>query len=160
MDNAVLRQLQSDGGADPGLGLRHLPLPTGTAPRRPLPLYACRVPAGFPSPADDHLDQALDLNELLIRHPAATFFLRVEGNSMSGAGIHDGDLLVVDRALAARDGKIVVAAVNGELTLKRLRRSAAGLALHAEHPDYRPLPITGDTELVIWGVVTSVIHAL
>lgn len=85
-----------------------------------LPLFASRVPAGFPSPADDYIDQRLDLNEHLINHPAATFFVRVSGDSMTGASLHDGDLLIVDRALEPVDGRIVIAAVNGELTVKRL----------------------------------------
>jgi SOS-response transcriptional repressor LexA len=86
-----------------------------------LPLFGSRIPAGFPSPADDDLEGTIDLNAQLIRHPAATFFLRVQGDSMTGAGIHDGDLLVVDREREARSGSIVVAAVDGELTLKRLK---------------------------------------
>ncbi len=126
----------------------------------PLPLFESRVAAGFPSPADDHLERTLDLNELLVRRPAATFFVRVEGTSMIGAGIHPGDILVVDRAEEAQDGQIVVAAVDGELTVKRLRRERARVYLQPENPDYRPIEITGDTDLVIWGVVTSVIHRL
>ena len=125
-----------------------------------LPLFESRVAAGFPSPADDHLEKTLDLNELLVRRPAATFFVRVEGTSMIGAGIHPGDILVVDRAEEAQDGQIVVAAVDGELTVKRLRRERARVYLQPENPDYRPIEITGETDLVIWGVVTSVIHRL
>ncbi len=126
----------------------------------PLPLFASRVPAGFPSPADDYVDQRLDLNTHLVEHPAATFFTRVSGHSMRGAGIHDGDLLIVDRALEPQDGRIVIAAVNGELTVKRLRLRKSGTWLVPEHPDYRPLKITEGLDCVIWGVVTRVIHAL
>lgn len=125
-----------------------------------LPLFASRVPAGFPSPADDYVDQRLDLNTHLVEHPAATFFTRVSGHSMRGAGIHDGDLLIVDRALEAQDGRIVIAAVNGELTVKRLRLRKGGAWLVPEHPDYKPLKITEGLDCVIWGVVTRVIHAL
>ena len=85
-----------------------------------LPLIAGRAPAGFPSPAADHYDRRLDLNEHLVLHPEATFFLRVKGNSMIGAGIHDGDLLVVDRSLEANHGRVVIAVLDGELTVKRL----------------------------------------
>lgn len=126
----------------------------------PLPLFASRVPAGFPSPADDYVDQRLDLNAHLVEHPAATFFTRVSGHSMRGAGIHDGDLLIVDRALEPQDGRIVIAAVNGELTVKRLRLRKNGAWLVPEHPDYKPLKITEGLDCVIWGVVTRVIHAV
>ncbi len=123
-----------------------------------LPLFSDRVAAGFPSPADDHLDNKLDLNEHLVKHPAATFFVRVEGRSMIGAGIHPDDILVVDRSVEASNGNIVVAAVDGELTVKRLHYRRARLFLEPENPDYDPIEITGDTDLVVWGVVTNVIH--
>ena len=125
----------------------------------PLPLFGARIPAGFPSPADDDLEGAIDLNEQLIRHPAATFFLRVQGDSMTGAGIRDGDLLVVDRAREAKSGSIVVAAVEGELTLKRLRIEGERGWLVPEHPDFAPLEIQGEMGLVIWGVVAHVVHS-
>jgi DNA polymerase V len=124
------------------------------------PLFAVRVPAGFPSPADDYVDQKLDLNTHLVEHPAATFFTRVSGHSMRDAGIHDGDLLIVDRALEPQDGRIVIAAVNGELTVKRLRIRKSQAWLMPEHPDYRPISITEGLDCVIWGVVTRVIHAV
>ncbi len=126
----------------------------------PLPLYACCVCAGFPSPADDYLEGKLDLNEYLVKHPAATFFVRVSGDSMIGAGIHSGDLLVVDRALEPTDGRVVIAIVNGELMVKRLLRKGKCLSLVAENPNYPPLMITEETEFQTWGVVTNVIHAL
>ncbi|MFZ2312573.1 MAG: translesion error-prone DNA polymerase V autoproteolytic subunit [Methylobacter sp.] len=85
-----------------------------------MPLFASKIPAGFPSPADDHLEATIDMNQQYVRHPAATFFVRVQGTSMIGAGIHNGDLLVVDRSLEAQSGSIVIAVVNGELTVKRL----------------------------------------
>src|SRR5471030_2397814 len=90
------------------------------------PLFAARVPAGFPSPADDYIERSLDLNEHLIRHPAATFFVRASGDSMTGS-IHSGDLLVVDRSLEAADGSVVIAVIDGELTVKRLRRRGDGV---------------------------------
>ena len=135
--------------------------PYSTSPRATRvarPLLASRVEAGFPSPADDHVERTLDLNEELIPHPAATFFLRAGGSSMLGAGIHDGDLLVVDRSLTAEPGRVVVAVVDGEFTVKRLDRSEHGPILRAEHPGYAPIPIGPDTEVVIWGVVTWVLR--
>lgn len=134
-------------------------LPDGSALKQALPLYASRVPAGFPSPADDYVDQRLDLNDLIER-PAATFFVTVTGDSMIGAGIHHGDLLVVDRSLEPSDGKVVIAAVNGELTVKRLALQNGQAWLMPENPAYSPLPITEGLECVIWGVVTRVIHSV
>lgn len=126
----------------------------------PLPRYGHRVRAGFPSPADDHLDRALDLNELLIAHPAATFLVTVEGESMTGLGIHPGDLLVVDRAITPQSGQIVVAAVNGELTVKTLELRGSTAKLVAAHPDFPPIAISAELDLVIWGVVTGVVRTL
>ncbi len=128
--------------------------------RLKLPLYLASIAAGFPSPADDFLDKKLDLNEHLIRHPAATFFVRVQGNSMIQAGIHSGDVLIVDRALEPADRKIVVAVVNGELTVKRLRRKKDRTFLAAENPEYRDLEITPEMDFDIWGVVVHVIHSV
>ena len=122
------------------------------------PLLASRVEAGFPSPADDYVERSLDLNEELIHHPAATYFLRAGGHSMQGAGIHDGDLLIVDRSITAEPGMVVVAVVDGEFTVKRLVRAEDGMMLAAEHPRYKPILIGPDTEVRVWGVVTSVIH--
>jgi DNA polymerase V len=122
------------------------------------PLYLCCVTAGFPSPADDYIERNLDLNELLVRHPAATFFVRAYGDSMKEAGIHSGDILVVDRAEEPRENCIVVAAVNGELTVKRLRRKEGKLFLVPENLDFQPLEVTNEMDFEIWGVVTSVIH--
>ena len=125
-----------------------------------IPLYACGVSAGFPSPADDYLEGALDLNERLIREPAATFFARAKGDSMIGAGIHDGDLLVVDRSMEAKDGRVVIAAVNGELTVKRLARKKDKAWLEPENPAYSPIYLNEEDDVRIWGVVTNVIHPL
>lgn len=134
------------------------PAKDGEAGRVALPLYLAGVQAGFPSPADDYIDRRLDLNEHLVRHPAATFFVRASGDSMRGAGIHDGDLLVVDRAEEARSGRVVIAAVNGELTVKRLDRRGERLVLAPANPDYPELDVTGNESFDIWGVVTHVIH--
>ena len=125
-----------------------------------IPLYFCPVSAGFPSPAEEYLEGKLDLNQHLIPHPLATFFVRVSGDSMIGAGIHEGDLLIVDRFLEARDGKVVIAVVNGELLVKRLKYYDNQPSLVAEHPDYPELKITEVMDFQIWGVVTNVIHSL
>ena len=124
------------------------------------PLFSCGVTAGFPSPAEDYIDQRLDLNELLIKNPAATFFVRVAGDSMTGAGINHDDILIVDRSLEPVSGKIVIAVINGELTVKKLLIEEQRCLLVAENSDYAPLEICPETGCEIWGVVTSVIHPL
>ena len=124
----------------------------------PLPLYLAPVSAGFPSPAEDYLDRALDLNELLISNPAATFYVRASGDSMRDAGIQTGDLLIVDRAIEPRPGKIVIAAVDGELTVKRLRTKDGRLYLAPENPAYPNIEVSPEASFEIWGVVTCVIH--
>ena len=128
--------------------------------RYALPIFLGRLPAGFPSPADDYLEGKLDLNRHLIKHPAATFFVRVTGDSMIGAGIHSGDLLVVDRSLEPADKNVVVAVLDGELTVKRLFKQNGVLRLLPENLNYQPIEITAQQTIEIWGVVTSVIHAL
>ena len=124
----------------------------------PLPFFASTIPAGFPSPADDYLDESLDLNDLVIKHPAATFFVRVDGESMIGAGIHPGDVLVVDRTEEPADSKIVVAVLNGEFTVKRMQKLDGKFALVSENPALPPLEITPEVDVAIWGVVTYVVH--
>ena len=123
-----------------------------------LPLFSARVQAGFPSPADDHLERSIDLNEELIQHPAATFFVRVKGESMHDAGIQSGDILVVDRSLAPTDRKIVVAMIDGEFTVKRFRNQEGRIFLEAANEQFPTMEISGDQELVVWGVVSFVIH--
>jgi DNA polymerase V len=123
-------------------------------------LYQQAIPAGFPSPAEDAMSEKLDLNQLLIKRPTATFFLRVTGHSMVGAGIHHNDILIVDRSLPPQNGKIVIAAVNGELTVKRLKQKGHKIQLVAENESFPPIEITSETHLHIWGVVTYVIHAV
>ena len=128
--------------------------------RYALPIFLGRLPAGFPSPADDYLEGKLDLNRHLIKHPAATFFVRVTGDSMIGAGIHSGDLLVVDRSLEPADKHVVVAVLDGELTVKRLFKQNGVLRLLPENLNYQPIEIAPQQTIEIWGVVTSVIHSL
>jgi DNA polymerase V len=125
-----------------------------------LPLYGSKVPAGFPSPADDHVDSHLDLNEQFIKHPAATFFARASGTSMVNAGIYENDLLIVDRSLPPSHGKIVVAVIDGQLTVKRLHKKNGQLLLMPENPDFEPIAIRDGSEVYLWGVVTAVIHSL
>jgi len=124
----------------------------------PLPFVSDEVKAGFPSPADDFIEQRLDLNELMIPHPAATFFARVQGHSMEGAGILDGDILVIDRSLTARNGLIVVARLDAEFTVKRIQITKDKVYLSADHPDYSDIPITEDRDFEVWGVVTYIVH--
>jgi len=118
------------------------------------------VAAGFPSPADDYIDQTLDLNEHLVAHPTATFFVRASGDSMLGAGIHNKDILVVDRALDPKNGDVVIAALDGELTVKRISNKGGRVWLLPENPEYKPLEVGPETCFEIWGVVTYVIHKL
>ena len=125
-----------------------------------LPLAGASVAAGFPSPADDYIEVGLDLNELLIRHPSSTFFLRVSGDSMLDAGIQHGDLLVVDRSLDARPGQVVVAVLDGAFTLKRLARHQGRLRLEAANSAYPPLELHQCGDVQIWGVAIHVIHSL
>ena len=132
--------------------------PTGDGHMQPL--YLSPVQAGFPSPAEDCMDQPLDLHEHLVRHKSATFFLRASGQSMINAGIFDGDLLVVDRAIDAEHNKVVIAALDGELTVKRLVRRNERVLLVPENPDYPELDIPEHEYVHIWGVVTYVIHKL
>jgi DNA polymerase V len=116
------------------------------------------VPAGFPSPAADYIEGRLDLNEFLIRRPAATFLVRFVGDSMSGAGIHDGDIGVVDRSIKAVPGCIVVAAVDGEMCVKRLARRGARTILESANELYPPIVLKEEEFLAVWGVVTASIH--
>lgn len=125
-----------------------------------IPLYGCTISAGFPSPADDYIEARLNLNELLIKHPAATFFLRVSGDSMIGAGIHDNDILLVDKSLTPISGKIVIAAINGQLTVKRLLKKEGRYYLIAENPAYPDIELHELNEALIWGVVTTVLHSV
>lgn len=125
-----------------------------------LPIFLESVSAGFPSPADDYLEGRLDLNEYLVRNPSSTFFLRVTGDSMIEAGIHSGDILIVDRSLTPRSGSIVIAAIDGELVVKRLKITNNKIYLIPENRQYEPIEIKSEMNFEVWGVVTSVIHSL
>lgn len=125
-----------------------------------IPIFLESVSAGFPSPADDYLEGRLDLNEYLVRNPSATFFLRVTGDSMIDAGIHSGDVLIVDRSLTPRSGSIVIAAIDGELVVKRLKISKNKIYLIPENRQYEQIEIKSEMNFEVWGVVTSVIHSL
>lgn len=123
-----------------------------------LPLFTERVPCGFPSPAQDYVEDRIDLNKLAIKHPSATYFIKVSGDSMRGAGIGDGDLLIVDRSLNAVHGDIVVAAISGEFTVKELRTHPV-LQLIPHNRHYSPISFQNDEELEIFGVVTFTLKA-
>ncbi|MDP1705350.1 MAG: translesion error-prone DNA polymerase V autoproteolytic subunit [Sulfurimicrobium sp.] len=129
-------------------------------PRRQFPLMSHAVRAGFPSPADDYVEKRIDLNEELIQHREATFFLRVKGQSMVDAGIDDGDELIVDRAIKPEHGRIVIAAVDGELTVKRFFQRDGVVKLIAENPKYPDIEFKEGQEMLIWGVVTRIIKSV
>jgi len=130
-----------------------------------LPLIGGRVEAGFPSPADDFIERSLDLNEQLIANPIATFFMRASGHSMAGAGINDGDLLIVDRSITPSHGNIVIAVIDGGLTVKRLTKLGTRASLTPEpnkldQGKYSSIDIGEETNVTIWGVVAWSIHNL
>ncbi len=127
--------------------------------RAELPLFLVRVAAGFPSPADDYMEKRLDLNEHLIRHPSSTFFMRVAGESMKGACILPGDILVVDCSLAPVDGDVVVAVLGGEFTVKRISLKGKRCLLLPENEEFPPLEMGEEEECEVWGVVTGVVHS-
>lgn len=119
---------------------------------------ALPVRAGFPNPAEDARGTALDLNELVVRHPVATYYLRVEGDSMIGAGIVAGDIVVVDKSLEPKNGDIVIAAVDGDFTIKHLKREAGKAWLVAANHTYSPIALHEAADAQLWGVVTYIIH--
>ncbi len=125
------------------------------------PLYEESVQAGFPSPAEDYLEGTLDLNELFIHRPSSTYIVRVAGDSMVDAGIYEGDLLVVDRSLDPKNNDIVIAEVDGEFTVKRfVRKDDHTIVLEPANINYSPIVVTGEHELLIWGVVVGVLRKL
>jgi len=124
-----------------------------------IPLFMSRVKAGFPSPAQDYVENSLDLNDLCIKHPSATYFVRCDGDSMIDAGIHQDDVLVVDRALQAKHGDIVIASISGSFTVKRLETQPS-VRLVAMNPNYPSIIPSQEQDLEVFGVVTFVIHAL
>ena len=125
-----------------------------------VPALGRRVRAGNPTSGDDYQEDAVDLGKHLVRDPGTTFVMKVVGWSMRDAGIADGDELVVDRGLAAEDGRVVVADIDGELTVKRLKRTGTGWLLQAANPDFDDIPVGDKSQLNIWGVVTRVLHAV
>ena len=129
-----------------------------TTTKLKIPLFESGVSAGFPSPADDYMDLPIDLNEFLIKHPAATFYVRVKGNSMEGAGIRNGDLLIVDRAEEPRNKSIVLGVIDGEFTVKRIKKKGSDLYLMPDNPEFKPIKIDNNMDFQVWGVVTYVVH--
>jgi len=124
-----------------------------------LPFLESLIPAGFPSPADDYLEMSLDLNERLIRNPSSTFFAQITGSSMINAGIHDGDLVVIDKSLQPKDDSVLVCIIDGEFTLKRFKKIDNESAyLIPDNPDYEPIKVSKHNNFMIWGVVTYSIH--
>lgn len=132
------------------------PLPKQKA----VPLYVSAAAAGFPAPGDDAVEQTLSLDKHLVQHPAATFFVRAAGHSMEGANIATGDILVVDRSISPTSGSIVVAAVFGELVVKRLMKKGSKTLLVSEHRDYEPIVISDGSDCTVWGVVVGVVRKL
>jgi len=152
MQNAIHQGIRATRGL---LSMTH---PSRELFHRQRALLRRAVPAGFPSPADDYVEQRISLDEHLIQHRESTFFMRVAGDSMRGLGIFDGDLLVVDRALPATHGCVVIAVVDGEFTVKQLLHTPKGQVLRAAHPDYADMPIRPEQDFAIWGVVSWNVH--
>ena len=121
-------------------------------------LYGDGVPAGFPSPADDYLDMDLNSHDYLVQHPSATFCVRAIGDSMVDAGIQSSDVMVIDRALTPKNNDIILAVVNGEFTVKRIKKSEDELYLMPANENYKPMKITEEMNFQVWGVVTFIIH--
>lgn len=122
-----------------------------------LPYVDVGISAGFPSPADDFIELTIDLNRELIKHKDSTFFAKVKGDSMKNAGIFDGDLLIIDKSLAPQDGKIAICQIDGDFTVKRIKKENGVVWLIAENEDYKPIKVTEENELMIWGIV---IHSI
>jgi DNA polymerase V len=125
-----------------------------------MPYITALVPAGFASPAQDFMEDRIDLNKALTSNELATFYIRVSGNSMINAGIDDGDLLVVDRSLEPADGKVAICLIDGEFTVKRLKRETGCLYLMPENPAYSPIKVSEENQFRVWGIVTYVIKPL
>lgn len=125
-----------------------------------LPIFFESVSAGMPSQTGDFIEAKMDLNDFKIKNPSSTFFVKVSGNSMINAGIYDKDMLIVDRSVEPKDGKVVIAVLDGDLTVKRLKINNGKIFLIAENPEYQPIEVGNESRFEIWGVVTSVIHDL
>ena len=130
----------------------------GKSDKKSPPLMTSTVVCGFPSPAEQYVENPLDLNELLVKNPPATYFVRAAGNSMEGAGIFPGDILFVDRSLDAFDGAIVIACVDNEFTVKYFRRNEHGISLEPANPDYPVIRLKEESELRLFGVVTALVR--
>jgi DNA polymerase V len=125
-----------------------------------LQLFLSQVPAGFPSPATDFLEKKLDLDELLIKNPASTFFVRVTGDSMKDSGIHSGDILVVDRSLEPKSNDIAVCILNGEFTVKRIKKQGDKFFLISSNKNFQPIEVSSESDFSVWGIPTFSIHQL
>ena len=121
-------------------------------------LYTTSISAGFPSPAEDHMDVSLDINEYLVKHPSSTFYIYVKGDSMINAGIFDGDLMIVDRSLEVKSNSIVVAVINGEFTVKKIKKDSGNIYLIPDNKSYKPILLENSMDFQIWGIVTHTIH--
>lgn len=124
-----------------------------------LPYIPQGVSAGFPSPADDFLDLSIDLNKEFIKNPSSTFYARVNGESMKDAGINHGDLLIIDKSLNPIDGKIAVCYIDGEFTVKRIKKDQSSFWLMPENKKYQPIQVTEDNDFIVWGMVVHVIKS-
>jgi len=125
-----------------------------------LPFVAGGIKAGFPSPAADFEEDKISLDQMVVKHKEATFYARVKGNSMTEAGINDGDILVIDRSLEPHDNKVAVCYIDGEFTVKRIKKDKDCVWLMPENPNFAPIKVTEENELIIWGIVTHVLKAL
>lgn len=134
--------------------------PSETTSLNTIPLYSSSIAAGLPSPVEDHIDDDIDLNQYLVSNPSDVFMVRANGDSMIETGIQDNDLLLVDRSITTQEGKVVIALLDGELTVKRLRSKGKEIWLLPENKNYSPIPVTSEQELSILGVVIHVIHSL
>jgi DNA polymerase V len=125
-----------------------------------IPVLSSGISAGFPSPAMDFMDVSIDLNQLMIKHPSATFFGRVQGSSMLDAGISDGDLLVIDRSLSPANNKIAVCFIDGEFTIKRIQKETDCCWLLPANEKYKPIKVTAENDFLVWGIVTHVVKKM
>jgi len=121
-------------------------------------LYITSINAGFPSPAEDHVDVSLNLNDYLVKHPSSTFYIYVKGDSMIGSGIYDGDLMVVDRSLEPKSNNVVVAVIDGEFTVKKIYKNKNQIYLLPDNKNYKPIHIKEGMDFQVWGIITHSIH--
>jgi len=125
-----------------------------------LPLVDAFISAGFPSPAEDYIEGKLDLNKLLIKNPSSTFFARVRGTSMIEIGIHDGDILIIDKSLEAKHNSVLICFIDGEFTVKKVQKINGDLYLIPQNKDFAPIMVSKESDFRLWGVVTYCIHKL